>query len=102
VAASPCCAQAPRLDYDNPLCASLDGFTLRAATRAGALDTAGREALLRYVLRPPIAQKRVEPHGARKSTVALMTPSTSRARAALSCDLTGMSIAHDEARMVLP
>ena len=32
---------------------SLAGFTLHAATRAGALDLAGREALLRYVLRPP-------------------------------------------------
>ena len=44
------------LSYDNPLCASLDGFTLHAATPAGALDTVGREPLLRYVLRPPIAQ----------------------------------------------
>jgi hypothetical protein len=49
------------LAYDKPLCASLDGFTLHAATHAGALDVAGREALLRYVLRPPIAQERVEP-----------------------------------------
>ena len=48
------------LAYDKPLCASLDGFTLHAATRAGALDSAGREALLRYVLRPPIAQERLE------------------------------------------
>src|SRR5262245_10387634 len=48
------------LAYDKPLCASLDGFTLHAATRAGALDAVGREALLRYVLRPPIAQERVE------------------------------------------
>ena len=48
------------LAYDKPLCASLDGFTLHAATRAGALDSPGREALLRYVLRPPIAQERVE------------------------------------------
>jgi hypothetical protein len=48
------------LAYDKPLCASLDGFTLHAATRAGALDQAGREALLRYVLRPPIAQERIE------------------------------------------
>jgi len=48
------------LAYDKPLCASLDGFRLHAATRAGALDSAGREALLRYVLRPPIAQERVE------------------------------------------
>jgi len=43
-----------------PLCASLDGFTLHAATRAGAQHPAGREALLRYVLRPPVAQERVE------------------------------------------
>jgi hypothetical protein len=48
------------LAYDKPLCASLDGFTLHAATRAGALDAAGREALLRYVLRPPVVQERVE------------------------------------------
>jgi hypothetical protein len=48
------------LAYDKPLCVSLDGFTLHAATRAGALDQAGREALLRYVLRPPIAQERLE------------------------------------------
>jgi hypothetical protein len=45
-----------------PLCAANDGFTLHAATFAGALDTAGREALLKYVLRPPIAQERVS-HG---------------------------------------
>jgi len=49
------------LAFDKPLSASLDGFTLHAATRAGALDTQGREALLRYILRPPIAQERVEP-----------------------------------------
>jgi hypothetical protein len=48
------------LAYDKPLCASLDGFTLHAATRAGALDPAGREALLRYVLRAPVAQEGVE------------------------------------------
>ena len=42
-------------------CVSLDGFTLHAATRAGAQDAAGREALLRYVLRPPLAQERVQP-----------------------------------------
>jgi hypothetical protein len=47
------------LAYDKPLCASLDGFTLHAATHAGAHHAAAREALLRYVLRPPIAQERV-------------------------------------------
>ncbi|HUL79219.1 MAG TPA: hypothetical protein VL691_18275 [Vicinamibacteria bacterium] len=46
------------LAYDKPLCASLDGFTLHAATRAGAVHPGGSEALLRYVLRPPMAQER--------------------------------------------
>jgi hypothetical protein len=50
------------LAFDKPLCASLDGFTLHAATRAGALDAAGREALCKYVLRPAVAQERVT-HG---------------------------------------
>jgi len=53
--------QPSELAFDKPLCASLDGFTLHAATRAGAWDLAGREALLRYVLRPPVAQERVVP-----------------------------------------
>ena len=48
------------LALDKHLCASMDGFTLHAATRAGAQDFQGREALLRYVLRPAIAQERVE------------------------------------------
>ena len=48
------------LAFNKPLCAALDGFTLHAATRAGALDSGGREKLLRYVLRPPLAQERVE------------------------------------------
>ena len=59
------------LAYGKPLCASFDGFTLHAATRAGALDMAGREALLRYVLRPPIAQERLEqrPDGLLRTTL---------------------------------
>lgn len=48
------------LGYDKPLCASLDGFSLHAATRAGGHDAAAKEALLRYVLRPPVGQERVE------------------------------------------
>ncbi|WP_437964522.1 hypothetical protein [Sorangium sp. So ce260] len=34
---------------------------MHAATRAGAHHAAAREALLRYVLRAPIAKERVEP-----------------------------------------
>jgi hypothetical protein len=40
-----------------------DGFTLHGATRAGAHDPCGREALLRYVLRQPIAQEHLAPRG---------------------------------------
>jgi hypothetical protein len=54
-------ASAP-LHYDKPLCASLDGFTLHAATHAGALDTVGREALCKYILRPAVALERIT-HG---------------------------------------
>ncbi len=44
---------------ERPLSVALDGLTLHAATRAGAMDDAGREALLKYVLRPAVAQERV-------------------------------------------
>ncbi len=47
------------LSFDKPLCASLDDFTLHAATRVGGLDTRARESLIKYVLRPPIGQERV-------------------------------------------
>jgi hypothetical protein len=50
------------LHFDKPLCGSKDGFTLHAATRAGALDSVGREALCKYVLRPAVAQERIS-HG---------------------------------------
>ncbi|WP_437842660.1 hypothetical protein [Sorangium sp. So ce1153] len=36
-------------------------FPAPPETRAGAHHAAAREALLRYVLRPPIAKERVEP-----------------------------------------
>jgi hypothetical protein len=42
------------------LCAAEHGFSLHAATTAGAGDRAGREALCKYILRPPLAQARVE------------------------------------------
>ena len=43
--------------FERPMCVALDGFTLHAATRAGGLDVVGREALLKYVLRPAVAQE---------------------------------------------
>lgn len=50
----------PGVEIPRPLCAQELGFNLHAATRAGGLDDAGREALLKYVLRPPIASERVQ------------------------------------------
>jgi len=46
-------------DFDRHLAVGRGGFTLHAATRAGAADERGRETLLKYVLRPPIAQERI-------------------------------------------
>jgi len=42
-----------------PLSVREHGFSLHAATRAGAEDPQGREALLKYILRPPIATERI-------------------------------------------
>jgi len=42
-----------------PLCASVSGFSLHAATRVAADDRDGLERLLRYGLRAPFSQKRL-------------------------------------------
>ena len=52
----------PGRDLEHPkgLCATLQGFSLHAATTARADDDAGREALCKYILRPPIAQENLQ------------------------------------------
>ncbi|MBK7584468.1 MAG: transposase [Myxococcales bacterium] len=47
------------LEHTKALCAAEGGFSLHAATTAKAGDATGREALCKYILRPPIAQERV-------------------------------------------
>jgi len=49
-----------QLAFNKPLCAAVNEFTLHTATRTKTLDTAGRKKLLRYVLRLPLAQERIE------------------------------------------
>jgi hypothetical protein len=44
-----------------PLSVREAGFSLHAATRAGPADEQGREALLKYILRPPLANERLLP-----------------------------------------
>ena len=48
------------VDITGPLSVTELGFSLHAATTASADDTRGREALVRYALRPPIAQQRLK------------------------------------------
>jgi hypothetical protein len=52
------------------------------ATREGALDLAGRDALRRYVLRPPLAQERLlqRPDGLVRITLKKRLSSSSRRR----------------------
>jgi hypothetical protein len=49
----------PGFTVSGSLCVAEHGFSLHAATRAGAHDEAARERLLRYVLRPPLATERL-------------------------------------------
>jgi hypothetical protein len=49
----------PEVAVLSPLCASSMGFTLHAATTVSAGDARAREALARYVMRPPLAQERL-------------------------------------------
>jgi hypothetical protein len=49
----------PGVEVTAPLSVTEMGFSLHAATTASAEDSRGREALVRYALRPPIAQERL-------------------------------------------
>jgi hypothetical protein len=50
----------PGVEVTAPLCATELGFSLHAKTRAGEDDLPGREALVRYALRPPLSQERLK------------------------------------------
>ena len=52
-------ARTPGATISGALCAADMGFTLHAATIAPRHDARAKEALLRYILRPPLAQERV-------------------------------------------
>ena len=50
----------PGVEVTAPLSVAEFGFSLHAATQARANDVSGREALLRYALRPPLSQERLK------------------------------------------
>jgi hypothetical protein len=47
-----------------PLCADMDGFSLRAAVRCEADDRQAPERLCRYITRPALANERVQSNAA--------------------------------------
>jgi hypothetical protein len=49
----------PGVQITAPLSVTEMGFSLHAATRAGAEDARAREALCKYILRPPLSQERL-------------------------------------------
>jgi hypothetical protein len=57
-------ARSPGATISGALCAADMGFTVHAATLAPRHDARAKEALLRYILRPPLAQAR-QPVGRR-------------------------------------
>jgi hypothetical protein len=87
------------LIMDDPLCASLAGFTLHAATRAGALDALGREALCTYVFRPSVARERalLSPEGLMR-----ISPHRTLADGAVTVDRDALSLLYRLAASVPP
>jgi hypothetical protein len=55
----PAAPRVPGVEVTAPLSVSELGFSLHAATAVRAGGASGREALVKYVLRPPIAQERL-------------------------------------------
>ena len=53
--------RSPGMEVNAPLSVAELGFSLHAATYAAADDPSGREALVRYALRPPLSQERLQP-----------------------------------------
>jgi hypothetical protein len=64
----------PGVVIDAPFSVREAGFSLHAATRAGPADEQGRLALLKYILRPPLASERLLPGADGLVRIALKKP----------------------------
>ncbi len=60
-------------DFEQPLCADIDGFSLHAAVRCGADDRQALEQLCRYITRPALANERVQTNAAGQVVLKLKT-----------------------------
>lgn len=96
----------PGVVIEAPLSVREAGFSLHAATRAGAFDEPGRQALLKYILRPPLTSERLLPGPDGLVRIALKKPFSDGTVAvdldplALLCRL--VALAGERARLPLP
>ena len=60
-------------DIKKTLCADIDGFSLHAAVRCGAVDRQGLEQLCRTITRPALANERVQTNAAGQVVLKLKT-----------------------------
>ncbi len=61
-------------DFNQHLCADIDGFSLHAAVRCGPDDRQALEQLCRYITRPALANERVQTNAAGQVVLKLKTP----------------------------
>ena len=61
-------------EFKQNLCADIDGFSLHAAVRCGAEDRQALEQLCRYIMRPALANERVQTNAAGQLVLKLKTP----------------------------
>ncbi len=61
-------------DFNQPLCADMQGFSLHAAVRCGADDRQALEQLCRYITRPALANERVQTNATGQVVLKLKTP----------------------------
>jgi hypothetical protein len=61
-------------DFNQTLCADINGFSLHAAVRCGADDRQALEQLCRYITRPALANDRVQCNAAGQVVLRLKTP----------------------------
>ncbi len=61
-------------EFKQNLCADIDGFSLHAAVRCGAVDRQALEQLCRYITRPALANERVQTNAAGQVVLKLKTP----------------------------
>ncbi len=62
------------VDFKQPLCANLEGFSLHAAVRCASHERKPLERLCRYITRPALANERVRCNAVGQGVLTLKTP----------------------------